>query len=303
MCAALACIHKKKSIRRTKLQVFGSGARIGIRIAHQFDFAYPCPVSCIERESVIHSNSRALVVSIHDVSPLTWKASVAMLEDLRPLGVTAFSLLVVPNHHHRGHFLENNDFCTWLRERNGLGDDIVIHGYYHQRERKSGETAGQKLITRFYTQDEGEFYDLDEEPAFAAVSKAQAEFGRIGLHPRGFIAPAWLLSPASERALRRAGCEYTTRIGSVTNLRTGAVHATQSMVYSARNAWRRAASLGWNAQLFRRLRGNPLLRVGIHPPDFQYAMIWRQIRRSISLALEDRVPLTYEEWFRTHGQG
>ena len=226
-----------------------------------------------------------------------------MMDDLRPLGVTTFSLLVIPNHHHRGHFLENGDFCSWLRARAGAGDEIVIHGYYHQRERKPAETAGQKLVTRFYTQDEGEFYDIGEEAAYAAVSKAQAEFRGIGLNPSGFIAPAWLLSEPAERALRRAGCEYTTRIGSVLDLRSGAVYPSQSMVYSVRNTWRRLASLAWNTRLLRRLRSNPLLRVGIHPPDFQHAAIWGQIRRSISSALEDRVPLTYEQWLRTHGQG
>jgi hypothetical protein len=75
------------------------------------------------------------------------------------------------------------------------------------------------------------------------------------------------------------------------------------MVYSVRNTWRRLASLAWNAHLFRRLRSNPLLRIGVHPPDFQQVAIWRQIRCSVSLALEDRVPLTYEQWLRTHGQG
>ena len=248
-------------------------------------------------------HSKALVVSIHDVSPLTWRTTVNILEDLKPLGVTACSLLVIPNHHHKGHFLEDAGFCTWLGERAARGDEAVIHGYYHQRERKPGENAAQKLVTRFYTQDEGEFYDIDEETAFAAVSKAQAEFRQIGLGPSGFIAPAWLLSEPGERAIRRAGCAYTTRIGNVTNLETGTVHASQSMVYSVRNTWRRMASLAWNAQLFRRLRSNPLLRIGIHPPDFQHAAIWRQIRDSVSRALEDRVPLTYEEWLRTHGQG
>lgn len=226
-----------------------------------------------------------------------------MLDDLRPLGVSNCSLLVVPNHHHRGHFLENGGFCSWLKERVDSGDEAVIHGYYHQRERKPDDTAAQKLITRFYTQDEGEFYDIGEDAAFAAVSKAQAEFHQLGLKPSGFIAPAWLLSEPAERAIRRAGCEYTTRIGIVTNLQTGAIHPSQSMVYSVRNTWRRLASLAWNARLFRKLRNNPLLRIGIHPPDFQHDAVWRQIRNSISRALEDRVPLTYEQWLRTHGQG
>ena len=243
------------------------------------------------------------MVSIHDVSPLTRESTDAMLRDLHPLGVTAFSLLVIPDHHHRGHFFKDKDFCAWLHEQSESGNEIVIHGYYHQRERRSQETALQKIVTRFYTQDEGEFYDLDEETAYAMVTKALDEFGMIAMNPSGFIAPAWLLSGPAEHALGRAGFKYTTRIGGVTDLRTGAVHASQSMVYSVRNTWRRAVSLAWNAWLFQRLRANPLLRVGVHPPDFKHAAVWRQIRRSISLALEDRQPLTYEQWLRTHGQG
>ena len=176
-----------------------------------------------------------------------------------------------------------------------------MHGYFHQRQRKQGETARQKIITRFYTQDEGEFFDIEEDEAFAIITKAQGEFREAGLNPTGFIAPAWLLSDPAERAARRAGCEYTTRIGGITGFRLNRAYRTQSMAYSARNAWRRCASLAWNALLFRRLRSNPLLRIGIHPPDFQYPAIWRQIRQSISCALEDREPLTYEQWI--HGQG
>ena len=246
---------------------------------------------------------KALVVSIHDVSPVTWKTTIAILDDLRLLGVSSFSLLVIPDHHHRGHFLENLGFCEWLKERAAAGDEIVIHGTYHQRERKSGETIIQKLITRFYTQNEGEYYDLDEETAFNAVLKSQADFGKIGLNPTGFIAPAWLLSAPAEQALRRADCTYTTRLGTVLDLKSGKLYPSQSMVYSVRSSWRRGVSIVWNAILFRRLRENPLLRIGIHPPDFKYPAIWNQIRQSVSRALVDRKALTYEEWLHTHGQG
>ena len=82
------------------------------------------------------------------------------------------------------------------------------------------------------------------------------------------------------------------------DLREGESHASQSMVYSSRTAGRRALSLVWNAWLFLRLRSNPLLRIGIHPPDFDHKKIWRQIRCCIRRALEDREAMTYEQWLR-----
>lgn len=239
---------------------------------------------------------RALVVSIHDVSPLTLQPVKVMLNQLADLGANRCSLLVVPDHHRRGHFLENKEFCHWLIGQAREGHEVVIHGYYHSRERKPGESPLQKLITRSYTAGEGEFYDIDEEAALSLVTKAQQEFGSLGLHPPGFIAPAWLLSENGEQALRKADIHYTTRLGNVVNLVDAATHASQSMVYSVRSGWRRAASLLWNSSLYRRLESNPLLRISIHPPDLDHAKIWRQITGYVALALESRAPMTYWEW-------
>ena len=239
---------------------------------------------------------RALVVSIHDVSPLTMEPTRAILDELRGAGIARCSLLVVPDHHHRGHFLGDKPFCDWLLACHNEGHEIVIHGYYHQRERRPGENLFQKLVTRSYTADEGEFYDIDGETALRLVNKAQGEFATLGLHPRGFIAPAWLLSGEGEQALRKAGIRYTTRLGSVLNLENNVKHDSASMVYSVRSSWRRAASLAWNASLYHRLKAAPLLRISIHPPDRDHPAVWAQILKYIALATKDRTPGTYLEW-------
>ena len=237
-----------------------------------------------------------LVVSIHDVSPLTRADSAAILEALGRLGIAKTSLLVIPNHHRRGHFLDDADFCAWLKSLAEGGHEIVMHGYFHQRERRVGETAKAKIVTRFYTADEGEFFDLDEGEACDLVTRSRDEFSSIGLHPRGFIAPAWLLSAAAERALKKLSCEYTTRLATVSDLARETIHASQSLCWSVRSAWRRAASLGWNAFLFRKLRTNPLLRVSIHPPDIHHPAVWRQVCALLTRALAARVPVTYHTW-------
>ena len=241
-------------------------------------------------------SGRALVVSLHDVSPRTRPACERILADIAALGVPACSLLVIPDHHRRGHFHEDAAFCTWLREQARRGHEAVIHGYFHQRARRDGESAMQKMTTRIYTADEGEFYDLDRPTARALVTQAREEFRKIGLDPHGFIAPAWLLGAEAEAALRELEIDYTTRLGSVLDLRTGTTHSSQSLVWSVRSAWRRATSRVWNALLFQRLAANPLMRISIHPADIEHAAIWRQIRALIARALVDRSPLTYQGW-------
>lgn len=240
--------------------------------------------------------SQALVVSVHDVSPHSWQTCERIRAELQTLGVRYCSFLVVPDYHHQGHFLDDDDFCTWLVNLASAGHEIVIHGYYHQRERKARETLAQKFKTRVYTADEGEFYDIDKDAARALIDQARADFRVAGLEPEGFIAPAWLLSPEAEEALREADVQYTTRLGHVRDLHSGRTHESQSLVWSVRSAWRRQVSLLWNAALYRSLADNVLLRVAIHPVDIAHPKVWRQIRLCVAHALITRLPFTYERW-------
>ncbi len=238
----------------------------------------------------------ALVVSLHDVSPRTRPECETILAALARLGIGSCSLLVIPNHHHRGHFLQDPDFCQWLRGLSQEGHEIVIHGYYHQRPRRKAESMTAQLTTRLYTADEGEFYDLEEEPARERVAQAREEFRSAGLDPVGFIAPAWLLSGAAQRALRALGVSYTTRLGSVVDLQNPRTFASQSLVWSVRSAWRRATSLAWNACLARVLTRRPLLRISIHPVDWSHAAVKRQILDLATKTIARREALTYQNW-------
>lgn len=239
---------------------------------------------------------RALVVSIHDVAPATRARVERILAQLASLGVPACSLLVVPNYHHLGRSLGEAGFVQWLQSLSALGHELVIHGFYHERARGAGESAWQKLVTRVYTADEGEFYDLDYAQASQRMSDAKNEFAEHGFDPHGFIAPAWLLGPEARRAAIDAGFRYTTTLRSVDDLSTGKKFMSQSIVYSVRTAWRREVSLGWNRIFFRRLTQNPLLRIGLHPPDIGHAKIWRQIGALVREAMLDREATTYQRW-------
>ena len=237
-----------------------------------------------------------LVVSIHDVAPSNREQVEKMIQDLARCGVRVCSLLVVPDYHHQGLFTQDRSFVSWLRDLEARGHEIVIHGYFHQRPAAAGETLPEKLITRLYTQGEGEFFDLGYDEAFRRITRARDQFREAGFHPRGFIAPAWLLSDEAERAAVDADLEYTTRLGSVRDLRSGQTFRSRSLVYSVRNSWRRTTSLAWNATLRRLTRDSPLVRVGLHPPDRVYPRIWQQVADSLIEMLSARTPITYQDW-------
>ncbi len=239
---------------------------------------------------------RSLIVSLHDVSPHTWDSCRRILDAFSRQGLTAVSLLVIPDHHRRGHFREYPEFCEWLRQRVALGCEAVIHGYYHQRAPKAAESARDRFITRAYTAGEGEFYDISRDQAKSLVSRAREEFRAAKLNPVGFIAPAWLLSAPAEQALRDLGIAYTTRLKGIWDLQREHVTQSQSLCWSVRAMWRREVSLAWNAFLFHRLARRPVMRIAVHPVDLAHPRIWRQVTRLIAAAQNQRRALTYEQW-------
>ncbi len=151
-------------------------------------------------------------VSLHDISPSSQIVAEKIISELGRRGVRVCSLLVVPDYHHQGAAMKDRQFALWLRDLESAGHEIVIHGYFHERRRGQDETLREKFLTRFYTNNEGEFYDLGYEEAFRRITAARDEFLANGLTPRGFIAPAWLLGKDEERAARDADLEYTTRL-------------------------------------------------------------------------------------------
>lgn len=236
----------------------------------------------------------SLVVSIHDVSPLTRPVVEEMLRDLAVIGATRTSLLVIPNHHHQAPIPHDPAFMDWLKHKAADGHEVVAHGFFHRRPPAGG--LAKRLVTESYTAGEGEFFDLSREDAAERLELAKSIFSQMEMAPRGFIAPAWLLGREAEQAVRDTGFEYTTRLTTFHDLKTGTSLKSQSLVWSVRAGWRRACSLMWNAFLFRRLADNPLMRVGLHPPDWSHPEIKAQCLKLIGTGLAGRDVLTYEEW-------
>ena len=237
-----------------------------------------------------------MVVSIHDVSPATRGRTQEILDDLLAMGVQTTSLLVIPDHHHRGLISNDPGFSAWLREKCQAGHEAVVHGFYHLREGREADGPWKRLVTRSYTAGEGEFYDLDEAAAGKLLSAGRTAFEICGVPYCGFIAPAWLLGVEAEAAVRQSGFAYTTRIATVNDFLKNRTHDSRSLVWSVRAGWRRACSIVWNAALDQASKAAPLLRVGIHPPDWDHPRIRKQILQIIGKALARRKAMTYAAW-------
>ena len=238
---------------------------------------------------------RFLVVSIHDVSPLSWKATDSILQRLDRIGVRARSLLVIPNHHAKAPIDKAApEFLQWLKNLSDR-DEICLHGYEHRAAAIPGGLSA-RLVATVYTHGEGEFYRISANQADALLQSGLDRFAQLGLAPAGFVAPAWLLSAEAGDAVRRKGFQYTTRLRSIDVL-----HPVErrlrapTLCYSARSAWRRAVSRIWNRTLAHVERNSPILRAAIHPLDAEYSALLRDELGLIERAAKDRTVITYRD--------
>jgi predicted deacetylase len=244
---------------------------------------------------------KRLVVSLHDVHPGSREAIAAQREALTAWGVPRRSLLVVPRFHH-GPGCDEPAFAAAVREWQGEGDEVVLHGFHHDRLGRK-DALGSLFWTRLYTNREAEFLDLTASETVALVAEGRGLFAAAGFAPPvGFIAPAWLMGPEVLPTLRDAGFQHTTTLKDFLSLRRGGLErggsvASQSLCWSTRAAWRRAVSLLWNRWLASRSWENRLLRVSLHPDDLLHVTIRKQIERLVKTALDRGFePITYSDY-------
>lgn len=237
--------------------------------------------------------AQRLVVSIHDVSPVTLESVRKMRDKLHTWGVEKCSLLVIPNHHKKGRTIDSHETLQWLKTAVSQGDEIVLHGYFHKKVSAKDVSPWDHLVANYYTAGEGEFQSLDYDTAIKALKTGDAELRSAGFNPQGFIAPAWLCGKKAREAVRAYGFAYTTYLGDIYDYTRNKSIPTQSLVWSVRAPWRRQMSLVWNQLLFLRNLRKPILRISLHPPDMIYPQIWRQVETLIRRSLVKRIPQTY----------
>jgi hypothetical protein len=241
------------------------------------------------------SAERVVCVVLHDVAPSTRSACIRTLNAIADVGALPLTLLVVPRYHGD---TPSSEFEAWLGQRRQRGDELALHGYTH-RDDLPPDGLVDSLRRKSYTRGEGEFWALPESEAKERVEAGVAWFRQNGWPLHGFVAPAWLLGPQAWPAL--AGFEYTATLRHVVRLPSRAKITSQSVVYSTTSGWRRRTSVLWNALVARKERGNPLLRIELHPRDADFTAVRRSWQKILERALRDRRPCTVNEFVRQSG--
>ncbi|WP_088743097.1 DUF2334 domain-containing protein [Cobetia sp. QF-1] len=252
-------------------------------------------------------SSRHFLLVLHDVAPETWpdyRDFVTELDALcqshldRPCPIT---WLVVPDFHHRSALEDSPEFITCLEARRQQGDELALHGFHHCDDAPPPRTPRDYLMRRVLTW-EGEFYPLNEQEANRRLTAGAAIFTRLGWPLDGFIAPAWLMSEGTRRALKSLDFRYTSDTQHLYRLPDFNVIDAPGLVWSARSAPRRLMSRWVSERKLARAQDAPVLRLGLHPVDMRHASsrgYWLQL---VARLLDDgRLPMTKIDWLTQQG--
>jgi len=235
-----------------------------------------------------------LVVALHDLTPSNRETGVEFLRDAAGLGIDRVSLSVIPRRHGDAPFHLDREFVEWLRRCTEAGHELCLHGCFHHAGNVRGGPVSQ-FTGRVYTAREGEFYQLSREEAARRLAMGLESFRLAGLKPAGFVPPAWLLSKTALQSLRESGLGFVTALNHVRFLPENRVLRVPALVVSSRSAWRRVLSLGWVPLWIHCRRRLPILRVAVHPVDWQHSAARALLTDAMRELASDRTISLYGE--------
>jgi uncharacterized protein len=240
-----------------------------------------------------HAQRRALLLSIHDVTPALEGRVRALWELCRARGVVP-ALLVVPNWHGEAPLERAPAFVRWIRTCADLGCELFLHGERHDEH---GVRRGWRDAWRAWgrTAREGEFLSLDEAAARERIERGLACLRRLELEPIGFVPPAWLARPGCWRAVDGSGLRLSedARAVHIHGAARRTRVASPVIRWSARTTMRAHGSSVVAAARWSMQRRAPVVRIALHPGDLAHPRTTRSVAVALDRWLGDRPATAY----------
>ncbi|HEX2215128.1 MAG TPA: polysaccharide deacetylase family protein [Xanthobacteraceae bacterium] len=234
-----------------------------------------------------------LLVSLHDTTPFHLPRLHRAEALFRELGVQKATYLLIPDYHGSHPSAEHSEFVEWCRAPRPFAVDWHLHGYTHldsatrdrQREASWSDTWKRRLLTA----GEGEFLALDASAQRQRLQAGREVFRRcLGYEPTSFDAPAWLFNADLIPLLTELGFRYTEDHGRIYRVDTGERVAAPVITWATRTPLRKYSSIAVTPLLARIWAARPVLRVAVHPFDFDHPQTVASIRTVLQALLPHR---------------
>jgi predicted deacetylase len=224
---------------------------------------------CYPEHVVVH-------LSIHDVSP-AWERELDVALDMcRAIGARP-ALLVVPNFHGVWPLGEHPAFCARLRELQGEGHEIYLHGFFHLAPRAKKKDFAWFWVQRIVSAGEAEFAQITREDAEARLLDGEVVLESAGLRIDGFVAPAWAMRPWLLPILARRGYTFAEDHSHVYDPANGKKRASVVLNFASRTPARLFSSVAW-CRMAKHARAVFPARFAIHPADMRFHLLRSETR-------------------------
>ena len=226
-------------------------------------------------------------VTLHDVEPSTYDRCAWARDWLAERGVERATLLVIPAADLHAFDDRSPELARWLRGRASAGDAIAQHGFQHRRTRRAG--IPRRWVAGWQGGSAAEFPGLGANATSAAVRAGHAILAGAGIEARGFVAPGFAYTGALRRALDDE-FDWWASVGSVHRAGARKLVAPVRMLGNS-TAFKRTLSpfavrVG--------LPGRALLRVEVHPQDFDHPRSVDALERLLERS-QGRPTVTYDQ--------
>ncbi len=238
------------------------------------------------------SNPASLLISLHDVSPLTLsecEQAVALLAELG-IGASALTVLAIPHHDGGAPIDAHPPTIEFLRRLEEDGARLVMHGLTHRMTGRAWSPLGF-FRAHLFARGQGEFHASDAEEANRRLDEGAAILRRAGLEraTRSFVPPAWLLSRAAREVVAERGFDFYELFNGI--IHHGNRYARRVIGWGSLNPVEAiATSIYADLQT---LGSNVDVRVAIHPADMRLPRQKRAIRRAVARLQSRMRPQSY----------
>jgi predicted deacetylase len=246
----------------------------------------------------------ALLVSLHDVSPLTLQPCQQAVELLTAAGlpIAALTLLAIPFHNEQIALDQHAATCDWLLELQRAGAQVVMHGYSHRMPHKTWNPLRWWNAYAF-ARGQGEFWLCNQDETRERVALGRSIMQRAGLADAtaAFVPPAWLLSRDAATSVDRENFTFVERYAGIEVRRSSSEPAKRTVArrligWGSLTAFDAAVTRLWAAIQTRRAPVDT--RLAVHPQDMARQGVRSAISKTVSKLVVQRAmaPMRYDEF-------
>jgi predicted deacetylase len=238
---------------------------------------------------------KKILVSLHDVTPFHLPRLQKAEKLLTQWGVPKISYLFIPDYHRENHQLNKvilSTFKQWTSADRAFALQWLLHGYYHLEI----STHTHELSKKFLTGNEREFLTLSSPGIQTRIGEGKTAFtGFFHYSPDVFVAPAWLFNKHLFPILKDHGFRITEDHSFVYLLDKDKKIPAPVITWATRTRPRRLISQMGCPVLNRWWSGRDLVRIALHPFDFDHPATINSIEKVIKDALTKREAILYKE--------